>query len=83
MLSGCSDPVEHAYKNCMAKVDDALATSEKNDAAKTDAMSQAIAPAMRDMATKMGHAACEAMKDMCKQDPKGQSCQAAIAEFDK
>ena len=83
VLAGCSDPVEHAYKTCVAKVDDALAASEKDDASQKDAASQAMAPAMREMAKQMGHAACDAMKEMCKQDPNGASCKSAIAEFNK
>lgn len=80
-LVACSDPAETAYKSCVAKVKDATAQADKNASDSKDPMGQAMAPAMKEMALTMGQAACDSIRQMCKQDPKGQDCQNAIATF--
>lgn len=81
VLAACGDPVEKAYGKCMAKVKDASTQADKDAADNKDPMAQAMAPAMKEMASKMGQANCDLLHEVCKQDPKGQDCKAAIAEF--
>ncbi len=81
VFAACSDPAETAYKSCIAKVKDATDQADKKAGDSKDPMGQAMAPAMKEMASKMGQAACDSIREICKQDPKGQDCQNAIATF--
>jgi hypothetical protein len=81
VLAACGDPVEKAYNSCMARVKVATDQSDKNAADNKDPIGQAMAPAMQALATKMGQASCELIREVCKHDPKGPDCQSAIAQF--
>ena len=81
VLAACGDPVEQAYKSCMAKVKADSEQADKKTSDSKDPIGQAMAPAMNEMATKMGQLGCDSMRAVCKQDPKGQDCQNAIAAF--
>lgn len=80
-LAACGDPVEQAYKSCTAKVKAASEQADKKASDSKDPIAQAMEPAMNEMASKMGQLGCDSMRQVCKQDPKGQDCQNAIAEF--
>lgn len=80
-LAACGDPVEKAYNSCIAKVKDAADQADKNASVNKDPIGQAMAPAMKEMASKMGQASCDLVREVCKQDPKGPDCQAAISQF--
>jgi len=73
------DPVEVAYRACLARVSAEL---DKSLTASSDnAMEKAVSDAAKQMGTAMGNAGCEAMREACKRDVDGVLCKAAMAQF--
>ena len=80
-LSSCSkDPVERAYQSCLSKMKSEIGDKMRAEqAGKADPTG--LSGAATAMAEGMGKSICESMKSACEQDPNGQICRAAIAQF--
>ncbi len=87
-LSGCggSKPEwETVYEDCKAKMTEASEQMKSEAAAsgEQDPQAQAMAEAMGNMVITMGMAACESIKQVCEEDPNGETCQGIVREYQK
>ncbi len=86
-LNGCGGEPEWvaAYEDCKTTMAEAAAQmKEKQEAAEEEnPQAQAMVEAMGNMAMAMGMAACESIKQVCEQDPDGDSCQVIVREHQK
>lgn len=82
LLTACGgDPIERAYDNCVARLEAQLADAEKEAAAQDNKPAQMVVQTAVEAGRKMGMAACEGMRDSCREDPEGAICKAAIKTY--
>lgn len=74
VLSGCADPVERAYQDCLERIEEGLAKAQ----AEAEGPGADMAKAMADMARSAGAATCGAMREACRVDQNGPLCKAAM-----
>ncbi|MFB9067531.1 hypothetical protein [Pseudofulvimonas gallinarii] len=74
-LSACGSEADRAYSACMDQVEKGVAELTRDGGT--------AAAAMVDMTRNMGKAACEGLREACRNDPNGGLCQGAIAEMSK
>lgn len=81
-LAGCSvDPAERVYANCVSRLEAQLAEAETAASAQDNAPAQMIAQTAVESARKIGVAACEGMRDACRENPEGSVCKAAVKTY--
>jgi PBP1b-binding outer membrane lipoprotein LpoB len=83
LLSGCGSEPEwvEVYDDCKQKMTEA--SEQMKESSEKDPNAKAMIDALGGMATAMGMAACESIKQMCEPDPDGDMCQAVIQEYKK
>jgi PBP1b-binding outer membrane lipoprotein LpoB len=83
ILSGCGNEPEWVgvYEDCKQKMTEVSEQMKENSG--KDPNAKAMIDALGGMATAMGMAACESIKQMCEPDPDGDMCQAVIQEYKK
>lgn len=83
ILSGCGNEPEwvEVYDDCKQKMSEVSEQMKENS--EKDPNAKAMIDALGGMATAMGMAACESIKQMCEPDPDGDVCQAVIQEYKK
>ncbi len=82
LLAGCSsDPADRVYANCVSRLEAQLAEAESAAASQDNAAAQMIAQTAVESARKIGVAACEGMRDSCRENPEGSICKAAIKTY--
>lgn len=75
VLAACGSEADRAYSACMDEIEKGVAEMQREGGA--------AATAMVEMTRSMGKAACEGLREACRNDPKGQMCQSALAELNK
>lgn len=82
-FSGCGGEPEWVgvYENCKESV--SKAAEEMKSENEGSGEQHPMAEAMENMVISMGMTACESIKQVCENDPEGDSCQAIIAEYKK
>ncbi len=83
LLSGCGSKPEwvDVYDDCKQKMTEA--SEQMKASSEKDPQAKAMIDAMGGMATAMGMAACESIKQICEPDPEGGACQAMVQEYKK
>ncbi len=74
-LTACGSEADRAYSACIDQIEKGVADLTRDGGAG--------AAAMVDMTRSMGKAACEGLREACRNDPKGGLCQGALAEMNK
>lgn len=74
-LAACGSEADRAYAACVDKMEEAVAEATREGGA--------AAAAMVEMTRSMATAACEGLREVCRNDPQGAMCQGAIAEMNK
>jgi len=72
------DPVEVAYRKCLAQVE--AGAQIKVDAGASE-LEKSLADAMQGMGQAAGKAGCEAMREACRENRDGAICKAVMAQF--
>jgi hypothetical protein len=84
-LSGCGGEPEWVavYNDCNTQMEQAAAQmkSEMEASGEENEEARAMAEAMGNMVISMGKAACGTIKEVCEQDPDGETCQAMLKEY--
>ena len=75
VVSACASEADRAYSACIDQIEQSVAEITEQGGA-------AAAP-MIEMTRSMGTTACEALRTVCNNDPKGAVCQGASAEMNK
>ena len=83
ILGGCGSEPEwvEVYDDCKQKMTEVSEQMKENS--EKDPNAKAMIEALGGMATAMGMAACESIKQMCEPNPDGDVCQAVIQEHKK
>ncbi len=80
-IAGCSSPAEKAYKACKAQFNEAIEKTRADGNSKPAA--KPLIDAGLAMMESMRESTCTAVRKVCEDDPKGQSCKAALEGFNK
>lgn len=82
-LSACTlDPAERIHADCMQRLEQQLADSEKQSLAQENAAARMIAQTMVETVRSAGTLACDEMRNACRTAPDGPVCRAAQKSFD-
>jgi hypothetical protein len=74
-LAACGSEADRAYSACIDQIEKGVADLTREGGA--------TAAPMVEMTRSMGKAACEGLREACRNDPNGALCQGAIAEMNK
>lgn len=81
-LAACSlDPADRVYDNCVSRLEAQLSDAEAGAAEQEFAAAQMIAQTAVESARKIGEAACEGVRDACRENPDGAVCKAAVKTY--
>lgn len=80
-IAGCSSPAEKAYKACKAQFNQAIEKSRAD--ANSNPAAKPLIEAGLAMMDSMSESTCTAVRKVCEDDPKGQTCKAALEGFNK
>ncbi len=82
LLAACTlDPAERIHADCMERLEKQLVDTEKQALAQDNAAARMIAQTLVETARAAGTAACDEMRNSCRDAPEGPICKAAIKSF--